>query len=62
VVLNTAQAGSPLAYAGPHAVGSSLVVKRTGGGIAFVEIRNLPPSEVLVLANHPQPEEGEILP
>lgn len=62
VVLNTAQAGSPGAYAGPHAVGSSLTVKRTGGGIAFVEIRDLPPSEVLVLANHAQAGGGDVLP
>ncbi len=62
VVLNTAQAGSPAAYAGPHAVGSSLTVKRTGDGIAFVEIRDLPPSEVLVLANHAQAGGGDVLP
>ena len=62
VVLNTAQAGCPLAYSGAHPVGSSLVVKRTGGGIAFVEIRDLQPSEVLVLANHPQPDPGDVLP
>ncbi len=53
VVLNTAQAANPQGYAGVHPVRSSLPVKRTADGRAYVEIRNLPPSEVLVLTNHP---------
>lgn len=51
VVLNTAQAGNPEGYSGPHPVGTSILVKRTAQGVAYVEIRDLPPSEVLVLAN-----------
>jgi hypothetical protein len=53
VVLNTAQTASPQGYAGAHPVKSSLPVKRAADGSAYVEIRNVPPSEVLVLTNHP---------
>ena len=34
-------------------IGSRLPVRRLSDGTALVEIRNLPPSEVLVLVNHP---------
>ena len=50
VVLNTEQAANPKGQAS-HPVGSLLPVRRTASGIAFVEIRNLGPSEVLVLIN-----------
>lgn len=50
VVLNTAEPGG---VATPHAVGSTVRVQRRADGLAFVEIRNLPPSELLVLTNHP---------
>jgi len=53
VVLNTAQAANPQGYAGVHPARSSLPVTRTSDGRAYVEIRDLPPSEVLVLTNHP---------
>ncbi len=62
VVLNTAQAARKAPYSAPHAVGSRLVVKRSAAGIAFVEIRQLPPSEVLLLANHPQADGGGLVP
>jgi len=52
VVLNTAQAANPQGYTGVQ-VRSSLPVKRTADGRAYIEIRNLPPSEVLALTNHP---------
>lgn len=39
-------------YAGPHPIGSKLPVLRRNG-TAYVEIRGLGPSEVLVLLNHP---------
>jgi len=52
VVLNTAQAGAAGAP-GSHPVGSKLPVKRTADGTAYVEVRNIPASEVLVLVNHP---------
>ena len=51
VVLNTAQAGGSAAAA--HPTGSRLPVQRTGDGTAFVAIRDLAPSETLVLINHP---------
>jgi len=55
VVLNTQQAGSPnpATYSGPHALGSTVPVHRHSTGAAFVEIRDIAPSEVIVLANHP---------
>ncbi|OYY94821.1 MAG: alpha-amylase [Hydrogenophilales bacterium 28-61-23] len=66
VVLNSAQAGkpagSPAKYSGPHPVASSLPVRRTAQGIAYVEIRDLPPSEVLVLANRAKADGGAVLP
>ena len=51
VVLNSAEAGG--SAAGRHPIGSSLPVQRTADGAAFVAIRDLPPSQVLVLVNHP---------
>ncbi|AGA33332.1 Glycosidase [Thioalkalivibrio nitratireducens DSM 14787] len=51
VLLNTAEVADPQAGAA-HPAGSELPVRRRGDGTAFVEIRNLPPSEVLVLSNH----------
>ncbi|HEU5169436.1 MAG TPA: alpha-amylase family glycosyl hydrolase [Gemmatimonadales bacterium] len=51
VVLNTAEsarAGGP----GFHPVGSTVPVKRNADGAAYVELRNVPASEVLVLVNH----------
>ncbi len=50
VVANSAQAGTGAGYTGPHRVGSRLPVKRRNGA-AFVEIRDLPASEALVLVN-----------
>jgi glycosidase len=61
VVLNTAQVGGAAGSAGPQPVGSTLPVRRAADGTAYVEIRDLAPSEVLVLTNHPLPEEGGFL-
>jgi len=51
VVVNTAQTADA-GYGGTHAVGSS-VLTRTRDGVRFLEIRDVPPSEVLVLVNRP---------
>jgi hypothetical protein len=51
VVANSAQAASP-AFAGTHPVGQRLAVAMQDG-TAFIAIRDLPPSEVLVLVNRP---------
>lgn len=51
VVLNTAEAGG--STAGPLPVRATSLVQRAADGKAFVAIRDLPPSEVLVLVNHP---------
>ena len=53
VIANTAQTAAGTAAGLAHAIGSRVPVKRLADGTAFVEIRNLPPSEVLVLVNHP---------
>jgi glycosidase len=60
VILNTAQAADAQGYMGTHPVGSSLPVHRGEDGIAFVEIRDVRPSEVVVLANHPEADHGAI--
>lgn len=61
VVLNTAQeAARPKRYSGAYRLGSKLPVKRAGN-IAYVEIRDLLPCEVLVLAVHPEKEEGAVI-
>lgn len=61
VVLNTAQeAAKPRRYSGAYRMGSKLPVKREGD-VAYVEIRDLAPSEVLVLAVHPEKEEGTVV-
>lgn len=52
VLVNTAQALNPLGYSGTHPVGSTVPVLRKNN-ISYVEIREIPPSEVLVLTNHP---------
>lgn len=52
VVASTAQAGG-VAPPGFPPVGSNLPVQRKPDGTAFVEIRNLAASEVLILVNHP---------
>jgi glycosidase len=51
VLANTAQAATP-GFAGSHPVGQRLPVKFRNG-TAFVEIRDVGPSEVLLLVNHP---------
>jgi hypothetical protein len=55
VVLNTQQAASsdPATYGGPHALGPKVPVQRHSSGTAFVETRDIAPSEVIALANHP---------
>jgi glycosidase len=53
VVLNTAQAANPPDHSGPHPVGSTLPVRRTSDGIAYVEIRDIGSSELIILTNHP---------
>lgn len=52
VVANTAEVVMPAA-AMRHPVGSTLPVRRTPDGKAYVEVRDVGPSEVLVLLNYP---------
>jgi glycosidase len=60
VILNTAQATNPQNFTGSHPVRSSIPVRRTPDGKAYVELRNVPASEVLVLINQPE-QEGAIV-
>ncbi len=52
VVGNSAQAATGAGYSGPHPIGQRLPVQQRDG-TAYVEIRDLPPSEMLVLVNRP---------
>jgi hypothetical protein len=52
VVANSAQLAAGAQYGGPHPVGQRVPVRRRDGW-AYVEIRDLPPSEVVVLVNRP---------
>ncbi len=52
VVLNTAQAAGPAGYTAVQPIGTSLPVKTAPDGKRYVEVRHLPPSEVLVLSNY----------
>lgn len=53
VVMNTRQTVAESTSGITHPVNSRLRVKQMDDGTAYVEIRNVPPSEVLVLVNHP---------
>ena len=61
VVLNSAQAAiRPGRYSGAYRKESKLMVKERDG-MAYVEIRDLAASQVLVLASHPVKEEGDVV-
>ncbi len=51
VLLNSAQAGNPNGYGGGYSVGTFVPVRRAVQGIAYIEIRGLPESEVVVFSN-----------
>jgi glycosidase len=53
VVLNSAQVAETQEYSGAHPAGSWVGINRTADGRVFVRIRNVPPAEVIILANHP---------
>jgi hypothetical protein len=59
VILNTAQTDDPECYSGTYPIGQSIPIKRMDG-IACVELRDIPPSETLVLTNRPLAEEGGV--
>jgi glycosidase len=52
VVANSAQTAVGAAYAGTHPVGEKLAVQSRDGSL-FVSLRNVQPSEVVVLSNRP---------
>jgi glycosidase len=51
VIMSSTEAGG--AVGTTHPIGSQLPVRRTGSGVAYVEIRDVGPSEALVLLNRP---------
>ena len=53
VILNTAQAADPAGYTGSQPAGSLLTVQRATDGKAFIALRDLGPSEVVVVSNYP---------
>ena len=53
VVANSAQAAAGAGYAGNHPLRQRLPVQFRPDGTAYVQIRDVAPSEVLVLVNHP---------
>ena len=59
VVLNSA-AANPQSFTGTNATGSTVNIKRHPNSIAYVEIRQLGPSEILVLSNQPTARKGGI--
>jgi len=59
VVLNSA-AANPQSFTGTNATGSTVSIKRYPDGSAYVEIRQLGPSEILVLSNQPKARIGGI--
>jgi hypothetical protein len=61
VVANTAQAAAAGGVSGANPVGSTVAVRRAPGGVAYVELRGLGPSEVLVLMNCPTAEIGDVI-
>ena len=52
VIANTAETAADSPSSVAHSMGTRLPVKRRDG-VAYVAIRGLPPSEVLVLVNRP---------
>jgi hypothetical protein len=52
VVHNSAQSAGTTDDSAAHQVGSDVAVHRTADGRAFVRIENVPPAEIIVLANH----------
>jgi len=53
VLVNTAEVWPGGGYTGPHKADTDVQVERSPEGTAFVRIQHIPPSEVLVLSNHP---------
>jgi hypothetical protein len=51
-----------MASADPHPAGSVVPVQRADDGTAYVAIRGLQPSEVLVLTNRAEASEGAVIP
>ncbi|HEX9593773.1 MAG TPA: alpha-amylase family glycosyl hydrolase [bacterium] len=53
VLANTAQAADPAGFTGDHPAGSVLTVQGAADGNAFITVRDLGPSELLVVSNYP---------
>lgn len=62
VVLSIAQIAGMGAQISPKNILGTIYTARFKDGMAYAKVRDLTPSEVLVLANHPLAEEGSIKP
>jgi hypothetical protein len=62
MVLSTAQIVGMGAQISPKNLSGAIYPFRSKEGTAYVKVKDFPPSEVLVLANHPLVEEGFIRP
>jgi glycosidase len=60
VLYNSAEAEDSYSYSGTHPAGSALEVL-TSDNRAFIECRNSAPSEVIILTNHPEDDEGGVI-
>jgi len=58
VVANTMHAAAGKTYMGTHPVTSRVAVKRSGG-TTYVELRDVGPSEVIILAGRPVAEDTD---
>jgi len=62
VILNTTSVDPELKeFTAAYAVWSRVPVHSPPNGAAFVEVWDIPPSEALVLLNHPEMEEGQVI-
>lgn len=59
VIYNSAEAADPYSYSGTHPVGTTVTVNRPGP-CAYIEIRDVASSEVIILTNHPEGDEGSV--
>lgn len=53
VIANSVESGIGTSTEVSHPIGSQLPIKRRPDGTAFVEIRKMAPSAVIVAVNHP---------
>lgn len=60
VIYNSAETADPYSFSGTHPTGSEVSVLRSDC-CAYIKLRNIAPSEVLVLSNYPEADEGSVI-